>query len=34
MNENYWDKVYWENHLKEDDLENFEELWIKKYNNY
>ena len=33
MNENYWDKVYWEKHLKEDNLENIEELWIKKYEN-
>ena len=33
MSENYWDKVYWEKHLKEDDLENIEELWIKKYEN-
>ena len=33
MSENYWDKVYWEKHLKEDDLENIEELWVKKYEN-
>lgn len=33
MSENYWDKVYWEKHLKEDNLENIEELWIKKYEN-
>jgi SAM-dependent methyltransferase len=31
MKENYWDKIYWEKHLKEDDLENIEELWVKKY---
>lgn len=29
---NYWDDLYWEKHLKED-LENIEELWIKKYEN-
>lgn len=28
---NYWDEVYWEKHLKEDDLDNIEDLWIKKY---
>ena len=33
MKENYWDKVYWEKHLKEDNLENIEELWIRKYEN-
>ena len=33
MSGNYWDKVYWEKHLKEDDLEKIEELWIKKYEN-
>lgn len=33
MSENYWNKVYWEKHLKEDNLENIEELWIKKYEN-
>lgn len=33
MSENYWDKVYLEKHLKEDNLENIEELWIKKYEN-
>ena len=33
MSENYWDKVYQKKHLKEDNLENIEELWIKKYEN-
>lgn len=33
MSKNYLDKVYWEKHLKEDDLENIEELWVKKYAN-
>lgn len=31
MNKNYWDNIYWEKHLNEDDLENIEELWVKKY---
>ena len=31
MSGNYWDNVYWEKHLKEDNLENIEELWIKQY---
>ena len=30
---NRTEKVYWEKHLKEDNLENIEELWIKKYEN-
>ena len=31
MNKNYWDEKYWEKHLREDDLENVEELWVRKY---
>lgn len=31
MSKTYWDETYWEKHLKEDDLENVEEIWIKKY---
>mgnify|MGYP004643730651 CR=1 FL=1 len=31
---NYWDKVYWEKHLKEDDLNNIEDNWITEYLNY
>lgn len=31
MSKNYWDDKYWEKHLKEDDLENVEEIWVKKY---
>lgn len=33
MSKNYWDETYWEKHLKEDDLENVEEIWVKKYEN-
>ena len=31
---NYWDEVYWEKHLKEDDLCNIEDNWIAEYLNY
>lgn len=31
MSNNYWDEIYWEKHLKEDDLDNIEDLWILKY---
>ena len=31
MSENYWDKVYWGKHLKEDNLENIEELWNSQF---
>lgn len=31
MDKSYWNDKYWDKHLKEDDLENIEELWIKKY---
>lgn len=31
---NYWDEVYWEKHLKEDDLNNIEDNWITEYLDY
>lgn len=31
---NYWDGIYWEKHIKEDDLDNIEDNWILDYMKY
>lgn len=31
---NYWDSIYWEKHIKEDDLDNIEDNWILDYMKY
>ena len=31
---NYWDNIYWEKHIKEDDLNNIEDNWIFDYMKY
>lgn len=31
---NYWDNIYWEKHIKEDDLDNIEDNWILDYMKY
>ena len=34
MNKDYWNDIYWEKHLKEDDLDNIEDFWITKYESF
>lgn len=31
---NYWDEIYWEKHLKEDDINSIEDNWVEEYLKY
>ncbi len=34
MNKDYWDDIYWEKHLKKDNLNDIEDFWITKYESF